>query len=336
VHVGILGGGNISATHARAVAATGSCKVAAVWGTNAEKASAIAREHGVAVYDDLDRFLDHRPMEIVAIGSPSGVHADHIIAAARRGLHVLVEKPVDVSTNRVDAAQSAVDRAGVKLGVFFQDRLKPGLVRLKAWLDEGRAGRILLVSARVKWYRAPDYYASSQWRGTQALDGGGALINQGIHTIDLLLWLFGPIKSVNAKRAAQLHDIEVEDTIVATLQFHNRALGTFEATTAAFPGYPRAIEITGTEGTLIVSGDDVVAADLRQPVEVASVSASGTASSSSPVVSDVSAHQRVVEDFVAALGAGREPVCNGVEGRRSVAVVEAMYAASRDKNTKTV
>lgn len=336
MQVGILGGGNISATHARAVAATGGCKVAAVWGANAEKASAIAREHGVPLFDDLDRFLDHRPMDMVAIGSPSGVHADHIMAAARRGLHVLVEKPIDISTARVDAALAAVDRAGVKLGVFFQDRLKPGLVRLKGWLDEGRAGRILLVSARVKWYRPPEYYAASQWRGTQALDGGGALINQGIHTVDLLLWLFGPITSVSAKRAAQFHNIEVEDTIVATLQFQNRALGTFEATTAAFPGYSRAIEISGTGGTLVVSGDDVIAADLRQPLEIGGVRAPRTASSSSPVVSDITPHQRIVEDFVDALRTGREPVCNGAEGRRSVAVVEAMYSASRDKDTKAV
>ena len=330
MNVGILGGGNISATHARAAAAAG-CQIAAVWGQNRDKAEAIGREHNAPVFDDLERFLAHRPMDLIAIGSPSGMHATHISLAARHGLHVLVEKPLDISLARVDEAIAETWRTGIRLGVFFQDRLKPDLLRVKRLLSEARLGRPTLVSARVKWYRPPEYYAASKWRGTWTLDGGGALMNQGIHTIDTLLWLLGPITSVSARTVTSLHAVEVEDTLVATVAWSGGAIGTFEATTAAYPGYPRRIEITGSEGTVMIDGDTLVAADLRAPISDARVAAAPShASASSPVVNDVTPHRRVFEDFIEAMRSNREPACNAEEGRRSVAVVEAMYQSARN------
>jgi UDP-N-acetyl-2-amino-2-deoxyglucuronate dehydrogenase len=329
VQVGIVGGGNISATHARAAAAVDGCRVAAVFGRNHERAAAIAREYGVPAYDDLNKLLAHRPMDVVAIGSPSGLHADQIVLAAEQGLHVLVEKPLDISIDRVDRALAAVRKAGVRLGVFFQDRLKPDLVRVKRLLDEGRLGRVLLVSAQVKWYRPPEYYATSRWRGTWTLDGGGALMNQGVHTVDVLLWLFGPVAALTAQAGTALHGIEVEDSVVATLKFASGALATLEATTAAFPGFPRRIEITGTEGTIVIEGDNLVAAHLRRPSPDVAVSApAASAAASSPVVADASAHQRIFEDFFDAIRNNRDPVCSGEEGRRSVALVEQIYNAA--------
>jgi predicted dehydrogenase len=338
VHVGILGGGNISSTHARAAEAAGH-SVVAVYGTNAEKAAAIAQEHGAVHYSDLDQFLGHRPMDIVAIGSPSGVHAEQISAAASQKLHVLVEKPVDISVARIDAALADARTAGVRVGVFFQDRLKPDLQRVKRLIADNRLGRPILASARVKWYRPPEYYADSKWRGTWALDGGGALMNQGIHTVDLLLWLLGPIATVSARATTGLHRIEVEDTLVATLEFANGALATFETTTAAYPGYPRRVEITGVEGTVTIEGDHLVGADFRsasQHVAGLTQAPAATASQSSPVVSDVTPHRRVFEDFVEAIRADREPACSGEEGRRSVAVVEAIYQSARSGGLKVV
>jgi predicted dehydrogenase len=269
-------------------------------------------------------------MDLVAIGSPSGLHAEHGIAAARRGLHVLVEKPLDITTDRADALIDATDRAGVKLGVFFQDRLKPDIVRMKALVDEGALGRPILGSGRVKWHRPPDYYSGSRWRGTWALDGGGALINQAIHTIDLLLWLFGPIDSVDARVAARLHDIEVEDTAVAALEFENGALGVFEASTAIFPGYPRRVELTGSKGTLVLEHDRLAALDLQEAAPAAPAEATGDAQNrSSAVVSDATPHRRVLEDFIHAIRTNGTPACDGREGRRSVEIVQAMYASAR-------
>ena len=150
--------------------------------------------------------------------------------------------------------------------MLFQDRLEPDLVRLREFLRGGGLGRVLLASARVKWHRPPEYYAASRWRGTKAHDGGAALVNQGIHTVDLLLWLLGPVARVHALTATQLHSIEGEDVALALLRFASGAVATLEATTVAFPGYPRRVEISGTEGTVVVEGDHIVAADLRSPV----------------------------------------------------------------------
>ena len=184
-------------------------------------------------------------MDIVAIGSPSGLHAEQGIAAARRGLHVLSEKPLDITTRRADELIDACAAAGVKLGVFFQDRLRPAVARIKRMLDDGELGKPVMIAGRVRWYRPPEYYSGSKWRGTWTLDGGGALMNQAIHTVDLVQWLFGPVARVSAAVATRVHEIEVEDTAAAVLEFTSGAIGTIEAATSLFPGYPRRIEVTG-------------------------------------------------------------------------------------------
>ena len=198
-HIGILGAGGISDTHARAAAALPNVRVSAVCGTNAAKVEALANRYGAAAFTDVAAFLAHKPMDIVAIGSPSGLHADQGVMAAAAGLHLYVEKPLDVTTAKADALIDAAARAGVQIAVCFQDRNNPRLSTVKQWIDGGVIGEPRLVSARVKWYRPPEYYAQSKWRGTPALDGGGALMNQGIHTVDLLLWWLGDIVRVSAK-----------------------------------------------------------------------------------------------------------------------------------------
>jgi len=330
MHIGILGGGNISDTHARAAAAIPGVTVAACYGSNRERTSQLASRHDAVVYDDLERFLSHKPMDIVAIGSPSGRHAEQGIAAARHGLHVLSEKPLDITTKRADELIEACKAARVKLGVFFQDRLRPAMVELKRLVDDGALGKLVMIAGRVRWYRPPEYYSSSKWRGTWALDGGGALMNQAIHTVDLVQWLYGPVSRVSATVATRVHDIEVEDTAAAVLDFTSGAIGTIEASTSLFPGYPRRLELTGSEGTVIVEGDTIVQRDLRgttaageaaPPVRLENVA--------SPVVSDASAHQRVLEDFIAAIREDRTPATDGLEARRSVELVETIYAAAR-------
>lgn len=333
VRIGLVGAGNISETHARAALAAGDVEIAAVHGVNAERAARLASMYGGVACTDYAVFLAQR-MDVVIIGSPSGLHAEQGIAAAERGLHVLVEKPIDVTTARADALIDAARRAGVKLGVLFQDRGQPSFARLRGALNGGRLGRPLLASARVRWYRPPEYYRESRWRGTWTLDGGGALMNQGIHTVDLLVWLLGPVRRVSALAATELHAIEVEDTIVAWLEFANGAVATFEATTAAYPGYRRRVELTTTGGTVILEHDRVIAADTREPYdEPDTLAAADTnASASSPIVSDGRGHQRLIEDFIEAIATGRDPVCSGVEGRRSIAVAEAMYESAKSRS----
>lgn len=304
MNVAIIGAGNISDTHARAARAAG-LQVAAVFGDNQHKARALAERYGAVAADSLDA-LFQQPVDIVLIGSPSGCHATQARAAARAGCHVLVEKPLDISTARIDGLLTGVQRAGVTLGVFFQDRLHPDVVGMKDAIDRGEIGTPVLATAEVKWSRSPEYYAKSRWRGTWALDGGGALMNQGIHSVDLLLYLLGPVAEVSGRVATRVHQIETEDTVVATLVFASGALATIQATTAAASGQPRRVEIIGSRRTLTF-------AETATTVSVA----------------DHVPHQRIIEDFVTAIRENRQPICNGVEGRRSVEVVEAIYARGR-------
>ena len=329
-HIGLIGGGNITETHARAARAIPGVEVSAIHGTNSEKIARLCRECGGTPYLDFDAFLKHRPMDLVVIGSPSGLHATEGIAAARQGLHVLTEKPIEISTARADALIEAAKQSSVRLGVIFQDRMKPHIRQLKTWLDQGLLGKLLFVNASVKWYRPPEYYADSRWRGTLALDGGGALINQGVHTIDLLLWLLGDVRRVQARTATQLHEIEAEDTAVAILEFAGGALGIFHATTAAYPGYPRRVEISGSEGTVIVEHDRIIAANFRStPAAAESAARDENQSASTAVVSDFRGHQAVLEDFLQAIQYNHAPACDGLEGRRSIALIEAIYRAAK-------
>jgi UDP-N-acetyl-2-amino-2-deoxyglucuronate dehydrogenase len=192
-------------------------------------------------------------------------------------------------------------------------------------------GRVLLASARVKWHRPAEYYSGSRWRGTLALDGGAALVNQAIHTLDLLLWLLGPVARVRAVTGTLLHPIEGEDVALALLELASGALASFEATTLAWPGYPRQLEVSGTEGTLVVEGDRIAAADLRTALcDLVSEPAQGPRRAPAAVVADATPHRRLFEDFARAIERDAAPVCDGREGLRSLAVVEAIYAAARE------
>jgi len=334
IRVGLIGGGNISATHARAATAIPGVSVAAIYGTNQAKVARLSQEYAAQPYTDFEAFLNHRALDIIAIGSPSGLHAMQGMAAAKRGLHVLTEKPIDISTQRADELIAAAESSGVKLGVMFQDRCKADIQRMKQWIDDGVLGKVLLADARVKWYRPPEYYSDSKWRGTLALDGGGALINQAVHTVDLLLWMFGDVVEVRASTANLLHKIEAEDTALALLKLKSGASALLQATTAAFPGYPRRLEVTGTEGTVILEQDRVVAVDLKHPREgiTASRATEDVEDTASPVVTDFQGHQAVFEDFIRAIKEDGTPMCDGREARRSVALIEEIYrAAGRSK-----
>jgi predicted dehydrogenase len=251
---------------------------------------------------------------------------------------VLVEKPIDITTARTDALIDVIRAANVKVGVFFQDRLRPAVHEIKRTVDAGQLGAPVLISGRVKWYRPPEYYSASRWRGTWALDGGGALMNQAIHTIDLMLWLFGSVRRVCGATATRMHRIEVEDTAAAVLEFESGALGTIEAGTSIYPGYDRRLEVTGTEGTMVLEHDRLIRADLRhaRAEDSTALPRDTTASASSPIVSDASAHARVIDDFIQAIRTDGTPACDAAEGRRSVALVEAIYESARTHQPVTM
>jgi len=254
VGIGILGCGNVAAIHAEAIRHVPGLRLAAVCSRSSASARSLGERFDVAWHTDFEQFLADPSLQAVSICTPSGTHSELGCAAARHGKHVLVEKPIDVSLAAADSLIRACEHAGVCLGVSLQSRFLDAPRILKDAIDAGRLGTPVAASAYIKWYRSPDYYRSASWRGTLALDGGGALINQAIHTVDLLRWMMGPVENLSALSARRFHSqIEGEDALVAALRFRNGALGVIEAGTSMFPGFKRRLEITGTEGTAMAT-----------------------------------------------------------------------------------
>lgn len=328
---GIVGGGMIGAVQAAAIEQINGAQLLAVCGRDEKRTAEFAAKFGIAGYTDYDKFLQHPGLQIVNICTPSGTHAELGVRAAEAGKHVLVEKPIEINLERADALIAACDKADVKLGVIFQSRFLPAVQRIKQAIDEGRLGKLMLGDALVKWYRAPEYYAPGSWRGTLKMDGGGALINQAIHTIDLLCWMMGPAESAFAMKAALRYPhIEAEDTLVGTVKFHNGALGVVQAATSAKPGFKRRLEISGERGSIILDGDAISVwaidgedANLGEAEQL-------TDGSANPAAISNEGHRRQIEDMMHAVIENRPPMIDGREGRKSLELVVALYAAANE------
>lgn len=259
------------------------------------------------------------------------------IKSIEAGKHCLVEKPLEVSLERCDRIIEAARNAGVKVGVIFPSRFYEASKQLKRALDEKRFGELVLGDAYIKWSRSKEYYHSGKWRGTWKYDGGGALMNQGIHSVDLLQWYMGPAESVQSVSANIRHkDIEVEDTIVSTIRFQNGALGTIECSTAVFPGSLKRIEIMGTEGTVILEEDQFISWQfehanseddvIKNAMQNNTISHGGA---SNPADISFVGHQKQIEDMMQSIETGDAPFIDGNEGRKSVEIILAIYESAR-------
>jgi UDP-N-acetyl-2-amino-2-deoxyglucuronate dehydrogenase len=334
---GIIGCGVIAPAHASAIGGLQGAHLVAVTDIVPEKAKAFAEEHGAAWDADLDALLARSDIDIVSVCVPSGLHAGIGIRAARAGKHLVVEKPIDVTVEAADRLLDAAASAGVQLTVISQHRFDPGVRRLRELIDQGRLGRLTLGDAVVKWYRSQGYYDSGDWRGTWALDGGGALMNQGVHYVDLLCWLMGAVEEVTALCATQAHTIEVEDVALAMLRFRSGAVGLLQATTAAYPGFPERLEVSGTGGSVIVEAGAIRSEELAD--EKGDVGAYGGKASPAPPPAATAAadpaalageaHRAQLADFLAALDSGGQPLVTGDEARADVAVIRAVYDSAR-------
>jgi UDP-N-acetyl-2-amino-2-deoxyglucuronate dehydrogenase len=341
---GIVGTGVIAAIHADAIATLPDARLVAVTDVARGPATAFAAARGFPAEPDLAALLARRDVEVVCVCVPSGLHAQIAIQAAKAGKHLVVEKPIDVSLDAADRLIDAARAAGVALTVISQHRFDPGLIELKRGLDEGALGRLVLGEASTKWYRTQAYYDSAAWRGTWAMDGG-SLMNQGVHYVDLLRWCMGPLAEVTAVCSTQAHQIEVEDTALALVRFASGAVGTILSSTAAFPGFPQRLEITGTEGTVTVEDGQIVrrafAADADRTATAVSADAarSGAADpaapdaarsgAADPAAVDVASHAAQLADLLDAVDAGREPAVTGESGRAALEIVLAVYESSR-------
>ncbi|HEU5101406.1 MAG TPA: Gfo/Idh/MocA family oxidoreductase [Roseiflexaceae bacterium] len=331
---GIVGAGMVARYHATAIERTPGARLVAVCRPNRARAEETAARFGVPCLADYPALLARDDVEAVCICTPSGMHAEQTIAAARAGKHVLVEKPMALTLADADAMIDACAQAGVLLGVALQRRTEPDFQRLRAAIAAGELGRLVLGSVSVPYMRAQSYYDSAAWRGTWALDGGGALMNQGIHLIDLLLWLMGDATEARASAATLAHDIEVEDCITAALRFGNGALGSVMATTAAAPGFPHRVEIYGDRGGVQIEGEQIVRWEGENHVQAPGASTESrepiaAGAGSSPTGIGAVGHTRLLADFAAAIRERRDPLVPGAEGRRALALVLAIYESAR-------
>jgi predicted dehydrogenase len=337
---GIVGTGVIAAIHADAIALlskTGlpGARLVAVTDVAAGAAAAFAAAHGCPAEPDLGALLARPDIEVVCVCVPSGLHAEVGIRAARAGKHLVVEKPIDVSLAAADRLIEAARAAGVALTVISQHRFDPGLVELRRLIDDGALGRLVLGEASTKWYRTQAYYDSAAWRGTYAMDGG-SLMNQGVHYVDLLRWCLGPPAEVTAVCTTQAHQIEVEDTSLAIVRFASGAVGTIMSSTAAYPGFPQRLEITGTAGTVIVEDGQItrraLATDHGQARAEAPTDAGAGqagAAAADPAALEVASHAAQLADLLAAVDSGGEPAVTGRDGRNALEIICAVYESSR-------
>jgi len=338
---GIIGCGMIAGFHAKAIQAAGGTLVAC-FDTRAEAADKLAQQYpGCKPYHHLETFLAEKSIDIVTIGTPSGAHLDPAIAAAEAGKHVIVEKPLEITLERCHQIIAACNKNKVHLATIFHSRFHDSSLALKAAIDASRFGRLTLGDAIVKWYRTQEYYDSGAWRGTWELDGGGALMNQAIHTIDLLTWLMGPVEEVTAHTALLAHErIDVEDTAVATLKFANKALGTIVGTTASYPGYLKRVEISGSTGSAILEEEDIIRWDFAESLpEDAAVQAamanrkSGGGGAADPAAINYAGHAKLFANMIAAIEGREKLVVDGPEGCRSVEIILAIYKSAETGQT---
>ena len=346
----IIGIGAIAGMHARALNAIEGVELVAATCRTEGTGQAFAKEFDCRWYGDTDAMLAKERPDFVTVATPSGAHLDAVLAAARHGVHVICEKPLEISLARIDEILAATRQAGITLGAIFPQRFNPVVQTVHQAAAAGRFGQLAIAASYVPWWRDDGYYGPGRWQGTKTLDGGGAVMNQSIHGVDALQWIVGatmpglasgenPVESVAAFSAVRSHDstrLEVEDTCVAILRFKNGALGQLLAATSLYPGQLRRFLFGGRDGTAEILEEQLTTWRFREEsaVDAATRERLGGASSSSggaadPMAINSSLHTRNFADFIDALKAGHAPALDGLEGRKAVAIVEACYESAR-------
>jgi UDP-N-acetyl-2-amino-2-deoxyglucuronate dehydrogenase len=335
----IVGCGMIARFHARALAEVPGAQLRAVVSRSQTNAAKMVQELKLncEAASNLQAVLQHKDINVVIVTTPSGAHLEPAVAAAKAGKHVVVEKPLEITLDRCDRLIEACDKNKVQLCTIFPSRFGDANIELKRAIGAGRFGRLTLGETTCKWWRPQSYYDDGGWKGTQALDGGGALMNQAIHNVDLLLWMMGPVTHIFGVTAMLAHErIEVEDTAVACLRFKNGALGVIQATTSVWPGLPKTIAVHGDKGSVVIEQDDLLRWEFNPESEADkeirqrfSQKSGASGGSSNPAAISHVGHARQLTDFVQALEAGRPPLVDGREGRRAVEVIVGVYEANR-------
>ena len=336
---GLVGAGMIAHVHRDAIAALPNATLCGVMDNGSGLGKKISPGLDTTGADDIEVFVARDDVDVVAVASPSGVHLEAALAAARAGKHCICEKPLEVTPERIDEMIATHEAAGTRLGGIFNSRYTEAAQLLKTTAASGRFGRLTFCSATGPWWREQSYYDDSDWKGTWALDGGGALMNQGIHSIDLLLWIVGePVVSVSARIATLAHErVEVEDTGAAVIAFDSGALGTIACTTSMWPGHFRTITIAGTDGTAVLADTrllqwrfkDEDARDEAIRKRWMGLPGSGIGASDPSAGMTEEGHRQAFADFLTALDADRAPEVDGHEARKAVSLICAVYDSAR-------
>ncbi len=347
IRYGIVGCGAIHSVHADALSAISGASLVAVFDSSRERCEAAAAKYAVHPAIDLTDLLDRTDAVIVC--TPSGLHAEVGIAAAAAGRHVITEKPMDVTSERASALVTACRAAGVKFTCISQHRFSNAIRRTRAAVANGDLGDMVLGDAYIKWYRTQHYYDSGDWRGTWALDGGGCLMNQGIHYIDMLQWIMGGVASVQAQVRTRTHNIEVEDVATALVEYRNGAIGVIQGSTSCYPGMAERIEIHGRHGSIVVEGDRIKLWQVDSEAAQQGKYGGGVMMQPTPSLhlterasddaDDVTAnwgeqHRMQIEDFTRAIVEDREPFIPGEESLEPIRIIRAIYESSQNGGVK--
>ncbi len=327
--ISIIGSGAIARLHAQAIAGLENARLVGVCGSSFKKSQIFAKEFACKAYRGVEELLLDEETEIVSICTPSGSHAEFAVLAANAKKHLLIEKPLAITKVQLEEIKRAVEQNGVKVQVVAQLRFTPSIQKLKKAIDEGRLGKILLADFIMKYYRAPEYYSESNWKGTWAMDGGGALMNQGVHGVDLLQYLVGGVKSVYAHCRTMAREIEVEDTANILLEYQNGAIGVIQATTVAYPGGPRTIKITGTNGTVVVEDDTIVRWDVTGEEGETTTSSSKFDSGANPMAFSDEYHRLQILDLLSTIETDGKALVDEKEGAKPVEIILAAYESER-------
>jgi len=332
----VIGCGNAGLWHIKSIIDIPEAQLVAICDSVRERAEKIGQKYNVKWYTDYNDLLEDRNVDLVHVCTPSGSHGEITIAAAKAGKHVLVEKPMEITLEKIDKMITACRQANVKLGVVFQNRFADSVIKIKRTIDEGKFGKLVVGNLIGNSYRPQEYYDSADWRGTWRWDGG-VLMNQQVHGVDLLQYFMGPVESVFAFTGTLARNIEVEDTAVACLKFKNGALGVIEVATSNYPGAKPRYEIYGCEGTIIMEGCDIVRWEFKgeKPLlkkEKTKSVAEVEGESEKPGVPTIiypEGHKRQIKDMIEAIKQNREPKINGEEGRKAIEIIWGIYESAK-------
>jgi predicted dehydrogenase len=338
---GLVGCGVIGPVHAEALASLPDARLVAAADIDMERARKLTAQYGGTPYPDLQSMLQHEPLDVVIVCTPSGLHGEHACQIMRAGRHVIVEKPMEIRREALDEMLRVQQETGMKLAVISQHRFDPASQQVRQLVDDHAFGRLVMGNVLVPWWRSQAYYDSGAWRGTWKLDGGGVLMNQSIHSIDLLQWMMGPVQSVMAYTDTLVHRMETEDVAVAVLRFASGALGIIAATTGAYPGVTTRIEIFGNQGSAIIENDELAFLHLARDEQEAagdygvsmkrkqSQEPASSGASANPAALMARSHARQIADMIRAIREDGTPLVDGYAGRQPVEIILSIYESAR-------